>query len=1098
LDIYQFLEKEVPKIAAKHKGSGQEADFRQEFIEGLRQAIKNEGLEPLIKLEERTIKGRTDARIEYFIFEFKSPGELDKKDVKEDGIAKLKNYLKSKPREDWPKYQGLLTDGFKAGLLSYHSGSHDFQYIDTIGVPTPTGNELKDWTKFTLFLSRIISSMSLPHLNSDTLLHNFGLSSTLAQKSMKSLWKQLNDSQSGFTELLYNQWRELFALAVEFSVGNEPGEDLVELFQMGGRPKSQEEWDKAVFIVHTYYSLILKIMAVRIVDELKLAGKVSLLQKIIQNPSSGMQEAEKLVPEILGNIIEKDVFSWSYSDPDWPTIDEVNGIISEIASTMNNFDVRGISTDILRRVYQNVIPPKLRKSLGEFYTPTWAAELLLDEVEYSGKGRILDPACGSGTFLVAAIMRVLNTSEDPQQKLKNVSQSIVGYDLNPIAVATSRLNYILALIDTISSISLAEPISIPVYLSDSILIPEIKSVGLLPHFKIPTRVGVFSVPIIKGRKTGKEIVDDTKKILQILRENCGNELDKFLVSIRSEFGASVEEENRKLLSDLHKKIHTLKVDGRDGIWTSIIENFFAPTLQGKFDFVIGNPPWVIPRRTPLDYTNNVRAAVKASKGDAILLEPSKKDFLVLKGRSAAAERQYFACTPFVWRALRTYSKENGVVAFLMTSSMFSVMGAGGWRRWMAEFPIKKIIDMTLLTDIHEGALCWSYIPVIENRKVTDSDKILYKFCIPLDKKENGSHDTGLRNIKWLEWHTHFSDLPISKNRILKERGINEASDSPWIIDPPEINKIIRKIQKNALSINKRVERLGDLYAMHMGFKADEWKYYAFREEPTLSKGIVTGYNLAGEKIIIEKAFLFATVVARSLTPWKFTHNYAFLPIDREANNLTEEEIKKYPLTWEYLKAHRRILKDRAVVKKKYVDEWFGVLIPEAAKATGKVAYKLIAQKLEASVIPAKIQIFNSETLLLPDQSIRFIPVESVDEAYYLEGLLNSSILRSISYLCVSPKGGVPWRQFMAWNVGFIPIVKYNIANPLCNELSSISRSFSEGGNISQSELDSIVAKLYKISNDEVNELSTYFSTIQGVQQSEVNEVPEHLSEEDEE
>jgi hypothetical protein len=201
-------------------------------------------------------------------------------------------------------------------------------------------------------------------LNSDTLLHNFGLSSSLAQTSLKSLWKQLNDEESEFTNILYQQWRELFALAVEFSIDNVSDDDLVELFQMKGRVKSQDEWDKAVFIIHTYYSLLLKILAVRIVDELKIAGKVSLLRKITQNPSVGMKEAEKIVPEILGNVIEKDVFSWPYSDENSPPIDEVNGIIVELAMRIEKFDVRGVNTDILRRVYQNVIPPKLRKSLG--------------------------------------------------------------------------------------------------------------------------------------------------------------------------------------------------------------------------------------------------------------------------------------------------------------------------------------------------------------------------------------------------------------------------------------------------------------------------------------------------------------------------------------------------------------------------------------------------------------------------------------------------------------------------------------------------------------------------------------------------------------
>jgi hypothetical protein len=1099
-NLFDFLDKEVPKIAMEFKGPGNEANFRQGFLEGIRLAIKEENLDPLIKLEEGNLVGRTDARIEYFIFEFKSPGELDKHDVKTKGLDKLKQYLRTKPTEDWPKYQGLLTDGYKAAVISYHVSSKDFQYINVIGVPLPTGNELLEWNKITLYLSRIINTMSLPHLNSDTLLHNFGLSSSLAQTSLKSLWKQLNDEESEFTNILYQQWRELFALAVEFSIDNVSDDDLVELFQMKGRVKSQDEWDKAVFIIHTYYSLLLKILAVRIVDELKIAGKVSLLRKITQNPSVGMKEAEKIVPEILGNVIEKDVFSWPYSDENSPPIDEVNGIIVELAMRIEKFDVRGVNTDILRRVYQNVIPPKLRKSLGEFYTPTWAAELLLDKIEYFGEGRLLDPACGSGTFLVTSIQRILNTPGDPNDKLTKISQCVVGYDLNPIAVATSRLNYILVLVDILSSITLTNPISIPVFLSDSILIPEIKSVGLLPHFKIPTRVGVFSVPLIKDRKNEREIVEDTSKILTILRNNCKNSKEEFLLEIRKEFGAKIEEENQKLLGELHKKIYTLNIEGRDGIWASIIENFFAPTLQGRFDFVVGNPPWVIPRRTPASYTSSIRETIKNTKDDAIILESSKKDFLVLKTRSAAAEKQYFACVPFVWRALRTYTKEKGRCAFLMTSSMFSSISSGGWRKWISDYSILRIIDMTLITDIHERALCWSYIPVIENTINKKENLVDYSFCIPLNKKVGGSYDKALREFKWVNWKIKISDLPISNSRVLKSRGKTERSDSPWIIAPIEIKELINRIQKNVTSINKGFNRLGDIYPMHMGIKADEWKYYAFREKPNLEDGIISGFNLAGEKIVIEKRFLFATSVARELSPWKYQYNYAFLPIDEYGNDLSEVQIKQHPLVWEYLKSHKRILKNRAVVKKGYVNQWFGVLIPDAAKKTNKVVYRLIAKQLEASVLPRKIKIFDAESLLLPDQSIRFIPINSLDEAYYLEGLLNSTILRSITYLCVTPKGGVPYRQFMAWNVGFVPIIKYNATSKLCNEISKLSRMLSEDNTTqnNQEKLDSLVSQLYEINPTEFSLLKQHLSTMQGLFLDNEENIPEDIYDDSEE
>ena len=776
-DLAAFLESEVPQLALRLHGPGNEATFRQEFLEGVKQGLERDGLFPEIKLEESTLAGRTDARIEQFVFEFKSPGELAKKIPRATGLKHLRGYLESKPKDTWQKLRGLLTDGNQAALVVYHPGARRFLYVDNAGSPLPTGKELMQWREMVTTLNRLIPTMALPHLNSDNLLAHFGLASPVSRDALRALWRQLGEGNSEFSKLLYSQWRELFALAVEFSVTDKPGEDLVELFQMGGRATSKDAWDEAVFIVHTYYSLLLKLLAIRIVDELGLVGRVSLLDRVPDSPGAGLSDAERLIPQVLGNVIERDVFSWPYCDEEWPPTKEVAAAIAEMAKRMQKFDVQGVKTDVLRRVYQKIIPSKLRKSLGEFYTPTWAAELVLDEVGFEGKGRLLDPTCGSGTFLVGAIHRVLDHGNGgPQSRLASVTANVVGYDINPIAVATARLNYVLALIDTLLAVSLSEPLPIPVFLADSLLLPQIESVGLSPHFKIPTRVGIFQVPILDPAKNDREIVEDTRKLLGLLRQHSVDSVGVFLAEVRKEFGPESEENNRDLLSRMHKTIHKFQIEKRDGIWASIIENFFAPTLQGRFDFVVGNPPWVIPRRTPQSYTAQVREVASDSPEDKTVLEPARKDLAMLQKWSSAAEKQYFACTPFVWRALRTYANKGGNVAFLLTSSMLTATGAGGWRRWIARFRIRKLVDMTLVTDIHEGALSWSYVPIIQNEESAKSP-LKYSFCIPRERHERDQWDLGPKKIEWKRWKTTVEDLPISPSKIFAGKGNGEKEPS---------------------------------------------------------------------------------------------------------------------------------------------------------------------------------------------------------------------------------------------------------------------------------------------------------------------------------
>lgn len=150
-------------------------------------------------------------------------------------------------------------------------------------------------------------------------------------------------------------------------------------------------------------------------------------------------------------------------------------------------------------MYQNLVPKRVRHDLGEYFTPDWLAELVLKEVEYDGdlEKRVLDPACGSGTFLVLAIKDVKNYAEehfvtDKRELLRKIVGDVVGIDLNPLAVLASRANYIIALGDLIRYIPKGG-VEIPVYLADSILVSRGISLYGQPEFVRETSVGKFWV-----------------------------------------------------------------------------------------------------------------------------------------------------------------------------------------------------------------------------------------------------------------------------------------------------------------------------------------------------------------------------------------------------------------------------------------------------------------------------------------------------------------------------------------------------------------------------------------------------------------------------
>jgi type I restriction-modification system DNA methylase subunit len=138
----------------------------------------------------------------------------------------------------------------------------------------------------------------------------------------------------------------------------------------------------------------------------------------------------------------------------------------------------GESRDLLKQLYQNLFPKSVRHDLGEYYTPDWLAEHTLDRLGYDGDPdrRLLDPACGSGTFLVMAINRVRNWFDEHRYECgyredvlaQKIVSNIIGFDLNPLAVMAARTNYLLAIGDLFPYMGSVE---LPVYLCDSVMTP---------------------------------------------------------------------------------------------------------------------------------------------------------------------------------------------------------------------------------------------------------------------------------------------------------------------------------------------------------------------------------------------------------------------------------------------------------------------------------------------------------------------------------------------------------------------------------------------------------------------------------------------------
>ena len=107
-------------------------------------------------------------------------------------------------------------------------------------------------------------------------------------------------------------------------------------------------------------------------------------------------------------------------------------------------------------------------------------KILIDTLEnMNDVPRLLDPTCGSGTFLSIAIkifiQRLQKQRVSPKHILRKISRSVVGIDIHPVALLFSKTNYLIAVKELLSNDRMN--FDIPVYLADSIAYPHPTSVS---------------------------------------------------------------------------------------------------------------------------------------------------------------------------------------------------------------------------------------------------------------------------------------------------------------------------------------------------------------------------------------------------------------------------------------------------------------------------------------------------------------------------------------------------------------------------------------------------------------------------------------------
>lgn len=989
IDLEQIASEQASDVAKRiltaARQGGTEADFRREAARILEEAGAAAQLQIIPRDEFSVARGRVDSVYNRLILEYKRPGVIKDSNstrANQSVIDQVKNYIlevaKREKRES-NRLAGVATDGFF------------YIFVRRVGEGWTVDDPVEvNRASTEVFLRLLFSLSSGAALIPENLVEDFGPRTIRAQRAVRALYRTLHACKHPLVEKLFEQWRLFFSEATDYAEWAERIEAKPEFRTfvkgMGLEPKYVEA-PKVFFALHTYYALLIKLVA-SLAAARFAGGDVKRFSEFASKEGDELLEAfvdlERggLFREYgIRNFLEGDFFGWYLAA--WN--DDIEKAIASLVQRLVDYDPGALelapenARDLLKKLYHYLLPREIRHDLGEYYTPDWLAERL--SIQTLGKAdlgnphkRVLDPACGSGTFLVILIKyirdRAAKKGMRPDETLNLILQNVIGFDLNPLAVIAARTNFLLALGDLLKART--SDIDIPVYQSDSVMTPS-QGNDLFDGqvYPLRTSVGEFRIPAVFAARGRMDVLANA------LDEGVesGVSVRAFLTRVSTEAGLDSDEQEAcaQELSELHGRLKQLHDEGLNGVWARIIKNAFAPLFIEPCHYIVGNPPWVNWENLPDQYHQRSSSlwlhygirAVKGKNSTQFELGKQKRDISMLMTYVAADK----------------YLHRGGKLGFVLSQSLFKTTGAGqGFRRF--EMPDKTpfaplIVEDMVELDPFEGATNRTVIAVF-------AKGYQCRYPVPYSywrKRGKGRAST-------IGFDTPYEEVTNEKtafSRLFAEPVDRNDKTSAWITAPRNALNVIRNVLGKAK------------YSAHSGCVGWLNGVYWMEVIGARPGGLLMVRNLSetGRKQVptvqttVENELIYPLLRGRDVNRWKPESAFSIVvPHDRgEWRAIPESDLQeRYPKTWSYLKRFKTVLEARAGYRQMRSGHPFYTLVDvnEYTFSEWKVVWREQANSLVAAVVGIK-----DEKPVFPDHKLMMVALDSEEEAHYLCAALNS-------------------------------------------------------------------------------------------------------------
>ncbi len=279
--------------------------------------------------------------------------------------------------------------------------------------------------------------------------------------------------------------------------------------------------------------------------------------------------------------------------------------------------------------------------------------------------RVLDPACGSGTFLFHAVRRLVAAGRDAGWTERRIvaacAEQVRGLDVHPVAVTLARVTWLLAmgrLLDARPS-----TLTVPVFLGDAMQWNLRRFVDRTDvAIDIPGEVRPLRIPLGFAEE---QVAFEAG--LDALNRGLADGASPEAVgqALRRIEGASAADTDA--LAETFAQLQTLYRSGRKGIWTFVFRNLARPVWlsrpEQRADVLVCNPPWIVYRHLSPGMKDRLREALRG--------------YELWVGGSLATQQDI--CALFWARGAERYLKPGGRIAFVLPYALLNAPVFAGLR-----------------------------------------------------------------------------------------------------------------------------------------------------------------------------------------------------------------------------------------------------------------------------------------------------------------------------------------------------------------------------------------------------------------------------------